>query len=100
VTYTDFVHHKHTTLGATMANVTITADDEVLQRARIEAARRNLSLSRFLGELLKEKFSEDDAYDRAMADFFARGPYLDPPVREDGRRWPAREELYDRQVLK
>ncbi len=83
-----------------MANVTITAEEEILQRARVEAARRNQSLSRFLGELLKEKFAQEDEYERAMKDFFARGPYLDPPVREDGRRWPGREELYDRKCLK
>lgn len=57
-----------------MTNVTITADEEVLQRARIEAARRNQSLSRFIGDLLKEKFAREDEYDRAMREFLARGP--------------------------
>lgn len=83
-----------------MPNLTITADEATLQRLRIEAATRNISVSRFVGEILKEKFGSDDAYERAMADFFARGPYLEPPAREDGRAWPAREELYDRTVLK
>jgi hypothetical protein len=83
-----------------MANVTITAEEEILQRARIEAARRNQSLSRFLGDLLKEKFAQDDAYEHAMKSFFARGPYLAPPERADGRSWPCRDELYDRKCLK
>lgn len=83
-----------------MTNVTITADEEVLQRARIEAARRNQSLSRFIGDLLKEKFAREDEYDRAMNDFFSRDPYLDSSVRADGRRWPRRDELYDRKCLR
>lgn len=85
-----------------MGNVTITADEKILQRARIEAARRNQSLSRFLGDLLKEKFAQEDEYDRAMKEFLARGPWPlpDEPPREDGRRWPRREELYDRNCLR
>lgn len=83
-----------------MPNMTITADEETLQRARVEAAKRNVSVSRFVGEILKEKFQEDDEYDRAMQEFFSRGPYLEPPARKDGRSWPTRDEIYDRQVLK
>jgi hypothetical protein len=83
-----------------MPNMTITADEDVLRRVRVEAATRNVSVSRFVGELLREKFDAEDQYEKAMADFFSRGPYLSPPAREDGRSWPTREELYDRQVLK
>jgi hypothetical protein len=53
-----------------------------------------------VGELVKEKFMTDDAYERAMADFFSRDAYLFPPEREDGRSWPTREELYDRKALR
>ena len=83
-----------------MPNLTITADEETLQRLRVEAATRNISVSRFVGEVLKEKFRADDAYERAMADFFSRGPYLESSPRDDGRSWPARDELHDRRVLK
>jgi hypothetical protein len=83
-----------------MANLTITADEQILQRVRVEAAMRNISVSRFVGEILKEKFTEDDAYERAMASFFSRAPYLESSAREDGRSWPTREEIYDRPVLK
>jgi hypothetical protein len=79
-----------------MPNMTITADEETLRRARIEAAKRNLSVSRFIGEILKEKFSEEDEYERAMEDFFSRGPYLEPPPREDGRSWPTCHEVRNR----
>ena len=83
-----------------MPNLTITTDEETLRWARIEAAKQNTSVSRFVGELLAKLRRQDDDYERAMQDFFARKPYLDPPVREDGRRWPTREELYDRPVLR
>ncbi|MDR1708256.1 MAG: hypothetical protein LBS70_00850 [Candidatus Accumulibacter sp.] len=80
--------------------MTITADEGILRRLRVEAATRNLSVSRFVGELLREKFDADDRYEKAMADFFSRGPYLSPAAREDGRAWPAREEIYARRTLK
>ncbi|MDR2624995.1 MAG: hypothetical protein LBC37_01535 [Zoogloeaceae bacterium] len=83
-----------------MPSLTIHANEETLQRLRVEAASRHLSVSRYVGELVQEKFMTDDAYERAMADFFARDAYLSPPEREDGRSWPTREERYDRKVLR
>jgi hypothetical protein len=38
-----------------LRNVTVTLEEDVAQWARIEAARRDTSLSRFLGALLKER---------------------------------------------
>ena len=49
-----------------MKNVTVTMDDTVADWARMEAARRNTSVSRLVGELLAEKMRHDDAYERAM----------------------------------
>lgn len=49
-----------------MKNVTITVEDAALEWARVEAARRNTSVSRMVGELLAEKMRHDDAYERAM----------------------------------
>lgn len=83
-----------------MPNLTITADEATLRRLRIEAATRNVSVSRFVGELVKEKFAADDAYERAMTDFFSRGPYLSPEPRDDNRSWPSRDQIYDRKVLR
>lgn len=40
-----------------LRNVTVTLEEEVAQWARIEAARRDTSVSRLLGELLKERMS-------------------------------------------
>jgi hypothetical protein len=38
-----------------LRNVTVTLEEEVAQWARVEAARRDTSVSRLLGELLKER---------------------------------------------
>ena len=83
-----------------MPKLTITADEETLRRVRIEAAKRNMSVSRFVGEMLKERLGEDDKYERAMNEFFSRGPYLEPAARDDGRSWPTRGELYNRRIAK
>lgn len=83
-----------------MPNSTITADEATLQRLRVEAATRNICVSRFMGELVKEKFAADDAYERAMAGFSSRGPYIEALSREDGRAWPSRDERYDRKGLR
>ena len=40
-----------------LRNVTVTLEEDVAQWARIEAARRNTSVSRMLGALLKERAS-------------------------------------------
>jgi len=49
-----------------MKNVTVTMEENVADWARMEAARRNTSVSRLVGELLAEKMRHDDAYERAM----------------------------------
>ena len=43
-----------------LRNVTVTLEEDVAQWARIEAARRDTSVSRLLGELLKERMSTQD----------------------------------------
>jgi hypothetical protein len=40
-----------------LKNVTVTLEEDVAQWARIEAARQDTSVSRLLGELLKERMS-------------------------------------------
>ena len=51
-----------------MKNVTITVEDAALEWARVEAAKRNTSVSRLVGALLSDKMRHDDAYARAMED--------------------------------
>lgn len=49
-----------------MKNVTVSMEDAVADWVRIEAARRNTSVSRLVGEMLADKMRHDDAYERAM----------------------------------
>ena len=72
-----------------MKNVTVTMEDSVADWARLEAARRNTSVSRLIGEMLAEKMRHDDAYERAMNDWLAR----DRSWKSDGR-YPTRDETY------
>ena len=73
-----------------MKNVTITMAEEVADWARLEAAKRNTSVSRMLGEMLAEKMRQEDAYERAMNEWLQR----DPSYRSDGRPYVKRDELY------
>ena len=75
-----------------MRNVTITMDDAVADWARLEAARRNTSVSRLIGELLAEKMRHDDAYERAMKEWMHR----ERSWCSDGTPYLKRDEIYDR----
>lgn len=80
-----------------MKNVTITLDEETATWARVHAAERNVSLSRFVGELLRQRMRESREYDEAMRQFLARRPIK---LKRPGERYPTREELYDRPGLR
>lgn len=79
-----------------MKNITVTLDEKTAAWARVYAAKRNLSLSRFLGELLHEKMRESREYERAMHLYFS----IKPRHLSGGKPYPKREELYDRKVLR
>lgn len=59
--YTIFVSHR-------LRNVTVTLEEDVARWARIEAARRNTSVSRLLGQLLKENMSAESGSSAKIAD--------------------------------
>lgn len=80
-----------------MKNVTITLDEKAAAWARKHAARNNLSLSRFVGELLEKTMRESREYQRAMRQYLAREP---TPLKRGRARYPAREKLYDRGRLR
>ena len=76
-----------------MKNVTVTMEDGVADWARIEAARRNTSVSRLVGEMLAEKMRHDDAYERAMNEWLSRDTW-----KSDGLPYLKRDELHDRGI--
>lgn len=69
--HTKFVQHEFRVILERMKNVTITVEDATLEWVRIEAARRNTSVSRLVGEMLTDKMQFDDAYARAQRDWLA-----------------------------
>ena len=78
-----------------LRNVTITLEEPVARWARLEAARQDISVSRLLGEFLKERMIEKEGYQRAIRRALARQPFLST----DGR-YLSREEAHDRANLR
>ncbi len=76
-----------------MRNVTITLDDETARWARIEAARNDTSVSRFVGAMLRERMDERTGYERAMRSYLSRKPTL---MSEPDDKYPTRAEVYER----
>jgi hypothetical protein len=73
-------------------NVTVALEESVARWARVEAARRDTSLSEFLSSMLRERMREDRRYERLMIEYLAVQPAL--LKREDG--YPTRESLHER----
>lgn len=80
-----------------MKNVTITLDEEVARWARIHAAEKDTSVSRLVGELLREKMLHEDNYQTLMEYYLSKQPRA---LKKKGDRYPRREELHDRKVLR
>ena len=80
-----------------MKNVTITLDAETAAWARVHAAELNMSVSRYVGELLRERMRGSREYDEAMRRYFANTFVI---RRKPGERYPTREELHDRPGLR
>lgn len=75
-----------------MRNVTISLDEKVAEWARVWAAKSNSSVSRLVGELLKQKMQDESGYKIAMNQFLSR----DPVALKNTGRYPLREELHER----
>ena len=76
-----------------MRNVTITLDDETADWARIEAARQDTSVSRFVAGLLRERMDHDDRYEQARRSHLAQQP---SDLSSGTGAYPSREELHQR----
>ena len=82
-------------MKAKLRNVTITLEESVAKWVRIEAARRDISVSRLLAGILKERMQERDSYEAAMRRALAREPFLN----SDGP-YPTREEAHERSCVR
>jgi hypothetical protein len=78
-------------------NITLSIDEDVLQAARVAAARRGVSVSALLREQLVRIAEDDEQYERAhraALDWMERGASLGIASR------PSRDELHDRDALR
>jgi len=89
----DFVNHY----SRVMKNDTITLEEEVARWARIRVAEHDTSVSRFVGELLRDRMVEERTYEAAMRDYLAQPPRK---LRQTGKKCPRREKLHDRTSLR
>jgi hypothetical protein len=76
-----------------MRNVTIVMDDDVARWVNIRAAERDTSVSRFIGDLLRERMTEDRRYEAAMQEYLSLTPRV---LRKPGQAYPGRTDLHDR----
>jgi hypothetical protein len=79
-----------------MKNVTISLAEEVAQWARVWAARHDTSVSKLVGELLRQRMLEEQGYASAMNDFLSRPPQR---LKESGG-YPSREDLHERGLFR
>jgi hypothetical protein len=78
-------------------NITITLDEKTAAWARSHAAERDMSLSRFVGELLEKTMRESREYRSAMRSYLSRQPTR---LKNSGARYPRRDELHDRRGIR
>ena len=78
-----------------LRNITITLEENVARWARLEAARRDTSVSRLLAGVLRQHMRETDGYEHAMRRALARKPFL-----KTNGRYLSREEAHDRSRLR
>ena len=79
-----------------MKKITIMLDEKTDAWARAEAAKRNVSLSRMIGEALAQ-MRRTSEYERAMRSYLSRRPV---DFGQQGKPYPKRDELYDRGRLR
>lgn len=80
-----------------MKNVTVTLDEDTAARARVLAAERNMSLSRYIGEVLRKELRHADEYEAAYRAWRKSKPF---PLKGPPQPYPKRDELYDRPVFR
>jgi hypothetical protein len=88
---TNFVLHWFRVMKASLRNVTVTLEEDVARWARLEAARHDTSVSRFLGGILRQRMTESDQYEKSM-----RRALSGKPLFRSGNGRMSREEMHER----
>ena len=80
-----------------MKILAITLDEETARLARKRAGELGMSLSRFIGEVVRKELRHADDYEAAYRAWREAKPF---PLVGPPQAYPKREELYDRPVLR
>jgi hypothetical protein len=89
------VLHCFRAMKTRLRNITVTLEESLAHWTRVEAARHELSVSRFLARILEERKQGRNRYDTALKRALARKPFL----KSDGK-YASREEVHDRDGLR
>ena len=87
---TKFVYHE---IRGMKKNVTVVMDEETARWVRVEAARRDLSVSAYLGQVLRRERDSEEGYGEAMDRFMRKEPRA---LAAEGVPLPTRDELHAR----
>lgn len=74
-------------------NVTVVLDEDTARWVRVEAAKADVSVSQYLGDMLQVQKARADGYGDARASFMGRPPR---PLRRGATRLPTRDEVHER----
>ena len=80
-----------------LKRITVALDSETAARAQARAAERNMSLSHYIGEVLRKDLRHSLEYERAMQRFLAQKPVRG---KRRGDRYLTRDEVNDRAGLR
>ena len=80
-----------------LKNVTITLDEETARWARVQAARRDTSVSKLLGEIIRAEMRREAQYEAAKQTYLAQEPGIH---RCQGQPLPSREEIHERRAAR
>ena len=77
-----------------MKKVTVTLDDRTAARALLKAAKRHMTLARYISETVRKDLRRGDEYEAAYRAWREdRQPW---PLKGPAQRYPTRDEIYDR----
>jgi hypothetical protein len=84
-------------VAAKKLKISVDLDEDTAKRARVKAAEHNMSLSRYIGEVLRKEVGAMDEYEAAYRAWRKRKAF---PLKGSPEPYPKREELYDRPVFR
>lgn len=76
-----------------MKNVTIRLDENVALWVRVHAKEQKTSVSRFVGEMLKERMLEEETYHAAMRQYLSKPKVF---IKGSVSTYPNRDMIYER----